>query len=111
MEGLKTHLKGAAMALQNPDDRDAALVHIAELQRLVLLSKLEAPSNLNEVPEEERAEHRASFRRDLALVLREFVEMEIHVLDGETEKAFARVIDPLYPMRETAHEKYQPGDG
>lgn len=111
MEGLKTHMKGTAMALQSPEGRDKALEHIAELQRIVLLAKLEAPSNLGEVAEKERAEHAKDFRRDLTLVLRELAEMEIHVLDGEMEKAFARVVDPLFPMREAAHEKYQLRDG
>jgi hypothetical protein len=31
--------------------------------------------------------HRSAFRRDLARVLRELVEMELEVLDGHTDKA------------------------
>ena len=107
MGGMKTHMKGAAMALQDPAKKSEALHHIAELQRLALLSKLEAPSNLEEIPEGERDAHTTSFRRDLVLVLREFVEMELSVLDGKPQEAFARVVKPLYPMREAAHDKYQ----
>lgn len=106
MEGMKTHLKQTAVALGSKD-RAQALEHIAELERLVLLAKLEEPSNLSEIGAAEQPDHITSFRRDLALVLGVLVEMEVDVLDGRFDDARARVVDPLFPMRETAHEKYQ----
>ena len=107
MEGMKTHLKGTAMALQDPAKGAEALEHIAELQRLVLLAKLGSPANLDELPADERDAHRTAFRRDLTLVLEQLVHMELSVLDGKPDEAFARIVKPLYPMREAAHEKYQ----
>ncbi len=106
MEGLKEHLKGVAMGLQASDDA-ATLEHIAEMQRLVLLTKREDPSNLGEQPESKRDSHRAAFRRDLALVLGELAAMEVEVLDGERQEAFGRVTGALFRMREEAHERYQ----
>ena len=106
MEGIKTHMKGTAMALQG-GARDEALKHIAEIQRLVLLAKLEAPANLTEVPEEKRAAHRTAFRKDIVVLLKEFADMEVDVLEGRFEEAFGRVIDPLYPYREASHDKYK----
>ena len=106
MKGLKKNLKGVAMSLQKSDSKQV-LHHIAEMQRLVLLAKLEAPANLEEKPEDERESHSTEFRKDMIGLLQELAGMEIEVLDGELEKAFGRVTGSLYRLREAAHEKYQ----
>ena len=106
MEGLKTNLKGVAMALQGPD-AETALRHLAEMQRIVLLAKLESPPNLDEQPESERHAHRQEFRKSLVRVLQELAGMELEILDGDYEAAFARVTGPLYTLRESSHDKFQ----
>ena len=106
MESMKVELKGIAMSLQGKDEVKA-LEHIAAMQSLVLLAKLELPPNLDQIPEEGRAAHRVGFRKELIAVLKELAVMEEHVLDGDLEAAFKSVIDPLYPLRERAHEAYQ----
>jgi len=106
MEGLKTNLKGVAMALQG-SDAETALRHLAEMQRIVLLAKLESPPNLDEQPEREREAHRAEFRKSLVRVLQELAGMELEILDGEYDKAFARVTGSLYTLRESSHDKFQ----
>ncbi len=93
MEGMKTHLKGTAMALRDESKRDDALKHVAEL------------------PEEKRAEHRTAFRRDLAETLKVLLDMEIHILDGKNAEAMQLVAKDLYTMRESAHGKYQKTEG
>lgn len=108
MEGMKEHLKGIAMGLQ-ANDSPATLEHVAELQRIVLLAKLETPPNLDEQPESQRAEHRKQFRTDLARLLQELAGMEIDVLADDHEAAFARVAGALLSMRKDAHAKYQLG--
>jgi len=106
MEGLKKNLKGAAMALQASDD-ESTLRHIAEMQRLVLLAKLESPPNLEQQAVDERDAHRVGFRRSLALLLQDLAGMEVEILDGEREKAFGRVTTSLFRLREESHAKYQ----
>jgi hypothetical protein len=106
MEALKTNLKAAAMALERTDTT-GALKHIAEMQRLVLLAKLEVPANLEAKPDKQRDAYRAEFRKDLVRLMQELLGMELEVLDGDWEKAFGRVAGPLFRMREAAHEKYQ----
>ena len=106
MEGMKTELKGIATALQAREG-SRALEHIAAMQALVLRAKLESPPNLDQVAEAERAAHRVRFRKDLILVLRELATMEEHVLDGDLDRAFASVVDPLHPLRERAHAAFQ----
>lgn len=106
MEGLKKNLKGAAMAMQ-AQDGEKALQHVAEMQRLVLLAKLETPPNEEEKPEAERDAHRLAFRKDLIHLLQELAGMEVELLDEDWEKAFGRVTGPLFRMRTQAHDRYQ----
>jgi len=106
MEGMKSHLKSLAGALQSSKS-EPALEHLAALQELVLGAKLLAPANQSEQPEDMRAAHKSAYRKDLIAVLRELLEMEELVLDGKHDLALAKVISPLYPMRTEAHEKYK----
>ena len=106
MEGLKANLKGIAMALQG-SDAETALRHLGEMQRIVLLAKLESPPNLDEQPEREREAHTVKFRKGLVHVLQELAGMELELLDGEYEKAFARVTGSLYTLRESSHDKFK----
>ncbi len=107
MYSLKRHLKGAAQALQDPSMEAEALDHIAQLQAAAHAAKVLEPSNLDEIPEGERAQHVRSYRRDMAEVLGVLVDMEIDVLEGRREEAAGKLADPLYKLREAAHEKYQ----
>lgn len=107
MEGMKSHLKGTAMALGDPSRKEDALAHVAELQRYLLLAKLRTPANLEELPEELRAEHRTAFRRDMAQALKVLVDLEVHILDGQNEEAFKLVTGDLFALRKQAHAKYQ----
>ena len=107
MEEIKTNLKGLAMSLQDSVAQERALKHVAELERHVLSAKLEAPANLEQIAEEERAAHRIAFRRDMARVLGVLAELEVDLLEERHEDAFAKIIGPLYKMREAAHAKYQ----
>jgi len=106
MEGLKSNLKGVAMALQG-SDAETALGHLGEMQRLVLLAKLELPPNLDEQPELARDAHAKEFRKGLVRVLQELAGMELELLDGEFEEAFARVTGSLYTLRESSHDKFK----
>ena len=106
MEGLKENLKGVAMSLQGTDT-SATLRHVAEMQRLVLLAKLLAPSNLDEQPAADQDKHRVEFRSDLIGLLKELADMELEILAGKPADAFKRVTGSLYKMREEAHAAYQ----
>ncbi len=106
MEGLKENLKGIAMALQGPD-AERALRHVAEMQRIVLLAKLEIPPNLEEQPSADRDAHRVQFRKSLIAILQELAGMELDILDGEYEKALARIMGPLLQLRESSHERFK----
>lgn len=110
MEELKSHLKATAVALKRDGSTEEILHHVAEMERLVLLAKLETPPNLDQIPETGRAEHALSFRRDLVEVLQVIASMELDVLDGRRDDAAATIVDPLFPMRERAHELYQRKD-
>jgi hypothetical protein len=106
MKGLKDQLKPAAAAVK-AEDAAAALPPIAEMQRLVLLAKLEPPANLAEVAAGEQEAHATAFRRELATLLGELAQLEIEVLDGRFDEAMARIQGPLFQLREAGHDKFK----
>lgn len=106
MYGLKDHLKKLSRAL-TPEGRDAALSELTEMQRIVLEAKSLTPSNLEEVPEGARAEHRVEFRKEMLTLLAELVALELDVVEGDNEKALERVRGPLLDIRNRSHDKFQ----
>lgn len=107
MDGMKTNLKPLGRAAGDPEKLEDSLRYVSELQRLVVLSKLEAPANLDEIPAEQQVAHRMAYRRDMAAVLKELAEMEIDLLEGKHEEAAKRVRGSLLPARKEGHRKYQ----
>lgn len=106
MEGMKASLKKLGPALQAGQQADA-LAAVAALQKHALEAKAGGPSNLADKPEAERPAHALAYRRELALLLGELAALEVLVIDGKNEEAFARIKDKLVTLRDAAHEKFQ----
>lgn len=107
MEGMRDALKGLATAIKDPATHEDALVHVADLQAHVLRAKMLEPSNLDEIPADQRPAHQTAFRRDMASLLGLLAEAEIHLLDGDAEAVGAMIRGPLMELRDGSHEKYQ----
>ncbi len=107
MEELGDHLKTIVKSLDDPEAKDARLAAVARMQSLVLVAKLEQPSNMAETPEAERAAHAVAFRRDLAKLLGELADLELELIDDENDAAMERIKGSLYTLREAAHARYR----
>lgn len=107
MEGIKASLKTLATSVSDPAQNEQSLEAVTQMQIWALKAKLQAPQNLGEVAEDERAAHVAAFRADMLRLIIELAELEIDVLEGNNDEANDRVRTTLYHMREGAHEKYQ----
>lgn len=106
MQGLKDNLKSLAMSLSG-SDIDAALEHVAGMQRHALAAKLMKPANIDEFSGDEAKAHERAFRRRMAVLVAELIDLEIDLLDGDPQAAFARVTGSLYELREGAHATFQ----
>ncbi len=111
MEGLKANLKVLASSTPDPEQRGAALGAVAEMQRLVLLAKVEAPTNLAEKPEAERAAHTLAFRREMARLLGELAKIEVALCRDQPDEALAAIKTTLLELRDAGHAAFQPGEG
>jgi hypothetical protein len=111
MKQIKKHLKLVGTFVEDSASREKVLAAITQMEGLLLLSKLEEPSNLSEKPEARRAAHTIAFRKDMIASLIQVLKLEVAVLDGDTEEAAEIIKGPLYSMRSEAHELYQPRDG
>ena len=110
MKQIKKHLKVVGTSVEDSASREKVLAAITQMEGLMLLSKLEDPSNLSEKPEAKRAAHTIAFRKDMIASLIEVLKLEVAVLDGDTEMAVEIIKGPLYSMRSEAHERYQDRD-
>ena len=102
MRGLSAEAKGEGEA-----DSDALVAATAEMQRLLLLSKAEMPSNLEEIGEADRPAHITAFRIDMAKALISSLELEIKLLEGDHEGALELARNSLIKERDDGHDKYQ----
>ena len=107
MEGMKGQLKRVATRLRAEDGREDCLAAVAELQRLALAAKLEAPPAPEGTGADELAERREAFRREMNALCVSLLALEIELLDGDVEAAWERIQGPLFQQREAAHARFQ----
>lgn len=110
MEGMKGQLKQVATQLRAEDGREDCLASVAELQRLALAAKLEAPPVPPDADEDALEELREAFRREMNALCVSLLALEIELLDGDVDAAWARIQGPLFRQREAAHERFQLAD-
>ena len=110
MEGMKDGLKAIGSALQSEGGLEQALEGCRRMEVFMLVAKNLEPTNLPEIEEARRPAHIAAFRADLARALQQVLELEIAVLEGRQVDALAMVRGKIFPLRDAAHDKYQPAD-
>ncbi len=109
MMGFLDQLKTIAQHLQ-AGKTEECLEAATRMQELALSAKHLDPANLEEVPEEQRADHRRSFRIAMVQLLSELSLLEIELLEGKRDEAWARVSGSLFQLRESSHERFQSAD-
>lgn len=110
MKGLKNNLRTVGKGLADPAADASVLAAINEMEVLLLAAKGHKPSNLDEVPRDQRTAHTLAYRADIARTLIETLNLEIAVLEGRREEAVDIVRGKLKDMRDAGHEKYEPSD-
>lgn len=110
MEGLKDNLKGISKNLENESQRPVALQHIAQMEGIVLLAKEQEPTNMDAVPEADRAAHALAFRSAMAALLAELAAIEQDICAGDNAAAMTAVRGKLLDLRNAGHDEFQPKD-
>lgn len=107
MEEVKESLKALARNIRDSGPNDKALEHIAEMQKHILAAKLLTPETIEEMPQAKQAAAKLDFRRRLAEVLIDLAKVEIHLIDGDREKAWGILSGPVKKKRDAGHDLYQ----
>lgn len=110
MEGVKVSFKALGGNFRTDGSNEEALKHIADLQKYILAAKLLAPEVIEEMPESQQAAAKLDFRRRLAEVLIDLSKVEIHLIDGDRDKAREVIAGSLKEKRNAGHDIYKEED-
>lgn len=105
MEVLEAHLAKLRRTLRDEDRRDESLAHIAGIQAAVVASKAEAPAMLASILEGEQAAFQTAYRREMVGMLKHLCDLELAVLDGETDQA-RTIFKVIRQMEDDGHERF-----
>jgi len=105
MERIDAALHMLKRGVRDPAQRDACLTEITNAQQACLAAKLLTPKMAPTVPEADRPAFVRDFRKGVAALLVEFTNLEVAVLDGETERAVA-LHKKLESMEDEGHNRF-----
>ena len=105
MEEMDDDLKKLRKSIKAPAENAASLELITKLQHATVASKALVPAKAAEQPEAERAKFVAGYRKDMAVLLAHFAQMEIALVDGDNAKA-EELFKGLKKIEDDGHEKY-----
>ena len=110
MEGMKDNLKALSKSLEDDARQADSLKHVSLMQSYVMIGKELEPSNLYDLPEDQRHAHSLAFRADMAKTLGALAEMEQQICAGDNASAMAAIRSQLLELRNASHDKYQAED-
>jgi hypothetical protein len=105
MEEIDKRVRVLRRTLRSEEHNEMSLNFIAELQGYVLEAKLLEPAKAANIPTGERDAFVAAYRKELATLLIETVNIEIAVLDNDLETAM-KIYEKVAAMEEPAHQKF-----
>ena len=107
MHAMEEQLKALRRLLRDPAKVGEALAALARLQTDAVAAKSEPPRVLPKVPEAERAQFLADYRREMVRFLALTLDVERALLDGKQEAALA-AFEELRGMEDPAHARFAP---
>lgn len=107
MEDLADSLMELRVALEN-GETEAALQHLEMAQKAVIGAKATTPEITAEYEGEERDAQNADFRKRLVGVLRSFCDVEVLIIDGDTEAAITLLKGEIGEAENEGHTIFSP---
>ena len=105
MEETDDLLKKLRKSLKMPAENPQSLELISKLQQLTVTQKALVPAKAADMPEAEKAKFVTGYRKDMAVLLTHFAQIEMAVLDGDNAKA-EELFKGLKKIEDDGHEKY-----
>jgi soluble cytochrome b562 len=105
MEQIDESMKKLRRTLRSADSNAESLELISKAQQAAIACKAMTPSRAATVPEPERKKFVAEYRKQMAGVIGQMLQMEIAVLDGNNEKA-QQIHKELKTLEEKGHDKF-----
>jgi len=105
MDVMDRSLRLLRRTLRDASRNEESLKTVSLLQQATLMSKDMTPAMTEKLPEGDRAAFVADYRRDMAKLLIQTVELEIALLDGNNAKA-QELYDAIKATEDPGHEKF-----
>ena len=87
MEEMDETFKKLKRSIRKPEQNEASLKLIQDLQARAIASKAMIPKKSAKVPEADRAKFVTAYRKEMAGVIIDFCQLEQAILDGDNPKA------------------------
>ncbi|MBC8329152.1 MAG: hypothetical protein ISR76_01610 [Planctomycetes bacterium] len=105
MQVLKSGMKGLRRSLRDPQQNDASLEVVLEMQAASQLAKVEPPQMAAQVPEAERPAFVAAYRMEMVETQKVLLDLELALLASDSENAQA-IYQRLKALEEEGHEHF-----
>ena len=105
MEVIEDGLKSLRRGLRKPENNPQSLETVLAMQQAAWVCKGLEPAMMSSVPEAERAQFLADYRKDMAICMKAMLDLEIALLDGDNEKA-QELYKTLKIQEDEGHEKF-----
>ena len=105
MEETDDLMKKLRKSLKAPAENPQSLEILTKLQQLTVTQKALVPAKAADMPEAEKAKFVNGYRKDMAVLLTHFAQIEMAVIDGDNAKA-EDLFKGLKKIEDDGHEKY-----
>ena len=106
MEIIDEGLKKLRRTLRKPDQNKDSLEIINQIQAAAVACKALPPAKAAKLPEAERQKFVMAYRKDMAAMIVQLLNMEIAVLEGNNDKA-NEIHKGMKKIEDEGHEKYE----
>lgn len=107
MGAMKSNLKTAAQTAKDEATRPRALEAVREMQVITLAARSHMPHKIEDMDAAARPAEMVAYQIEMARLLVKLAELEIDLLKGDVEGAYAAINGPLYALRDKAHDRWQ----
>ncbi|MBL8857343.1 MAG: hypothetical protein JNL28_02405 [Planctomycetes bacterium] len=106
MEQMERVMDQVQATIGDPAKSEDTLMGLGRMIQLSGSSLLGQPKNMDEQPEDKRAAHKNAFRREMLLLTRQLIDIDLLVLDGKHEDAAKLFKAKIAAARDAGHEKF-----